>query len=43
MEDLNTLLVPELAPQLPVRLDWDAYPGVGRRADEVGEFYFLHR
>ncbi|KAK9908125.1 hypothetical protein WJX75_002968 [Coccomyxa subellipsoidea] len=43
LEDLNTLLVPELAPQLPVRLDWDAYPGVGRRADEVGEFYFLHR
>ncbi|BDA45094.1 Peptidyl serine alpha-galactosyltransferase [Coccomyxa sp. Obi] len=43
LEDLNTLIVPELAPWLPSRFDWDAYPGLGRQADEVGEFYFMHR
>ena len=43
MQDLNAVLVPELFPRLPVRQDWQAHPGLGRRADAVGEFYFLHR
>ena len=42
-QDLNNVLVPELFPWLPQRLDWHAHPGLGRRADAVGEFYFLHR
>lgn len=43
LEDLNALLVPEQAPELQPQADWDAYPGPGRMADEVGEFYFMHR
>ena len=43
LEDLNTVLVPELMPDLAVKLDNDAVPGKGRRADEVGEFYLMHR
>ncbi|CAK0786275.1 hypothetical protein CVIRNUC_009488 [Coccomyxa viridis] len=43
LEDLNTILVPELMPDLAVKLDNDAVPGKGRRADEVGEFYLMHR
>lgn len=43
LEDLNTLIVPEMGSWLPSRFDWDACPGLGRQADEVGEFYFMHR
>ncbi|KAK9918893.1 hypothetical protein WJX75_007917 [Coccomyxa subellipsoidea] len=43
LEDLNTFLGRELLPDLAPKEDWDAYPGVGRVADQVGEFYFLHR
>ena len=43
LEDLNTVLVPELMPTLAVKLDDNAVPGKGRRADEVGEFYLMHR
>lgn len=43
LDDLNTVLVPELMPDLPAKGDSDANPGAGRQADEVGEFYFMHR
>ncbi|CAL8464127.1 g3662 [Coccomyxa elongata] len=43
LEDLNSFLVHDLLPDLPAQSDWDAYPGAGRVADQVGEFYFLHR
>ena len=43
LDDLNTVLVPELLPASPIKADNDANPGPGRRADEVGEFYFMHR
>ena len=30
-------------PGLPVKADSNCNPGLGRQADEVGEFYFMHR
>lgn len=43
LDDLNTVLVPEMMPDLPTKTDNKCNPGPGRRADEVGEFYFMHR
>lgn len=44
LQDLNNVLIEELFPQLTESFDdWIAHPGPGRRADEVAEFYFLHR
>jgi hypothetical protein len=44
LQDLNNVLAKELFPQLTERFDdWEATPGPGRVADEVAEFYFLHR
>ena len=44
LQDMNNVLAKELFPQLTERFDdWLAHPGPGRVADEVAEFYFLHR
>ena len=43
LDDLNTVLVPELMPDLPRKPNNKCNPGPGRQADEVGEFYFMHR
>lgn len=44
LQDLNNVLAEELFPHLTERFDdWIAHPGPGRVADEVAEFYFLHR
>lgn len=44
LQDMNNVLAGELFPQLTERFDdWLAHPGPGRVADEVAEFYFLHR
>ncbi|CAL5226830.1 g9694 [Coccomyxa viridis] len=43
LDDLNAVLVPEMMPDLPTKADNECNPGPGRQADEVGEFYFMHR
>ena len=43
LEDLNEMLAPKLLADAQAKHDWDAFPRQGRLADEVGEFYFLHR
>ncbi len=44
LQDLNNVLAEELFPHLTNQFDdWIAHPGPGRVADEVAEFYFLHR
>ncbi|CAL8467101.1 g6637 [Coccomyxa elongata] len=44
LQDMNNVLAGELFPELTERFDdWLAHPGPGRVADEVAEFYFLHR
>ena len=45
LQDLNTVIIDELFPGLLTQRasDWLAHPGPGRRADEVAEFYFVHR
>lgn len=36
-------MMPRLLPNVPPRLDYDAAPYYNRTADEVGNYYFLHR
>ena len=45
LQDLNSVIIDELFPGLLTQRadDWLAHPGPGRRADEVAEFYFVHR
>ena len=45
LQDLNSVIIDELFPGLLTQPsdDWLATPGPGRRADEVAEFYFVHR
>lgn len=43
LQDLNRLIAPKLVPHAPLRADDLAAPYAGRRADEVGEWYLLHR
>ncbi len=45
LQDLNSVIIDELFPGLLTQEadDWLAHPGPGRRADEVAEFYFVHR
>ena len=43
LRDLNKLMMPRLMPDAPPRLDYEAAPYYNRTADEVGNYYFLHR
>ncbi len=43
LRDLNKLMMPRLLPKVTPRLDYDAAPYYNRTADEVGNYYFLHR
>ena len=43
LRDLNKLMMPRLMPDAPRRLDYDAAPYYNRTADEIGNYYFLHR
>jgi len=43
LQDLNRLIAPRLIPDAPLRRDTLAAPYAGRRADEVGEWYLVHR
>ncbi|KAK9833296.1 hypothetical protein WJX81_004290 [Elliptochloris bilobata] len=43
LRDLNKLMMPRLMPDAPRRLDYEAAPYYNRTADEVGNYYFLHR
>ena len=43
LQDLNRLIAPKLVPDAPLLADDLAAPYAGRRADEVGEWYLLHR
>ena len=45
LQDLNAVIIDKLFPDLLTQLfdDWLAEPGPMRRADEVAEFYFVHR
>ena len=36
-------MMPRLLPKVLPRLDYDAAPYYNRTADEVGNYYFLHR
>ena len=43
LKDLNKLMMPRLMPGAPPRLDYEAAPYYNRTADEIGNYYFLHR
>lgn len=45
LQDLNAVIIDAVFPDLLTQRanDWLAEPGPGRRADEVAEFYFVHR
>lgn len=36
-------MMPRLMPGAPPRLDYEAAPYYNRTADEIGNYYFLHR
>ena len=45
LQDLNAVIIDAVFPDLLTQRadNWLAEPGPGRRADEVAEFYFVHR